>query len=652
MSRDWMQGRYEDQEAAERIYYRHDTAQFLKDGQAKFDRQARASKPLQVFISFLLTLGDLQAAWQGAGPSHIPEVISRGAHGNSPGARSAVPLGPIRSSVAWGSKFPSISLPNRDTVALLKGSDANAVGISSSYPPAHMPRFSGIFMQGDSADSSISAASLELQSDVLDVLASIEDMALMNHERPNTPYDVVSLGLVKNVKVDNITKSVALDLELPVDAAAAGAGDRLVRRFDTVLRERLDWVDTVNITTSVEKPSEQPSESPLQTLAGTDASAAKVAATEATTGRVKAGVGAVGHIVAVASCKGGVGKSTTAVNLAYALHASGKRVGIVDLDIHGSSLPTMVRPKDKLEIINENLKPLEADGVKLMSMGFLNAGAMPMRGARVTPVVQQLVGRTLWGELDYLIVDMPPGTGDVQLTLSQDFRVSAAVLVTTPQRLSFVDVVKGVEMFHQVGIPTIAVVENMAGLRLSGVADEVEKIISKHDISGAAASDLRELFNMPQPIFGESHVRQLKEMWGISASFSLPLLPEVAASSDLGEPLVISAPESSATAVYTSLAAAVDKEVSGLATLELPGLLYSEDENQVLIALADGSMQKISPIDLRKKCRSPSNTPDNLPADLKPNEMVTMGNYAVSVYWSDGHQSLLPYASFVQGYPA
>ena len=207
-----------------------------------------------------------------------------------------------------------------------------------------------------------------------------------------------------------------------------------------------------------------------------------------------AGVGDVGHIVAVASCKGGVGKSTTAVNLAYALAAAGERVGIVDLDIHGPSLPTMARPDGGLQLDGEVLLPLEAHGVKLMSMGFINPGAMPLRGAKVTPVVQQLVGRTAWGALDFLIVDMPPGTGDVQLTLAQDFRVSAAVLVTTPQRLSFVDVVKGVEMFDKVDIPTVAVVENMAGLALPVLDAEVDTLrVDLGGLSAAAVADVRAL---------------------------------------------------------------------------------------------------------------------------------------------------------------
>ena len=272
---------------------------------------------------------------------------------------------------------------------------------------------------------------------------------------------------------------------------------------------------------------------------------------------------------------------------------------------------------------------------------------------QLSPVVQQLIGRTCWGELDYLIVDMPPGTGDVQLTLSQDFRVAAAVLVTTPQRLSFVDVVKGVEMFDKVGIPTVAVVENMSELPLTELAAQVDAVLTKHAVAEPAAGELRALLAQPAKLFGSSHVRQLREMWGIAASFALPLLPEVASSADGGVPLVVDAPDGTAAAVYADLAAAVDEEVSSLATLQLPKILYASEEQEVLIMRpgADG-VQKLTPAALRRCCRSPTNDPDNLPADLAPLDFVPMGNYAVSVRWSDGHQSLLPYASFVDGYGA
>jgi Mrp family chromosome partitioning ATPase len=186
--------------------------------------------------------------------------------------------------------------------------------------------------------------------------------------------------------------------------------------------------------------SESTAPRPLEQLASSERSSA--AAPTAASGAAPPGVAGVRHLLAVASCKGGVGKSTTAVNLAFALAATGAAVGIVDLDIHGPSLPTMVAPDGPLQVEGETLLPLTCRGVKLMSMGFINAGAMPLRGAKVppcssswltptlaltlslakvSPLVKQLVGRTAWGELDYLVIDMPPGTADVQLTLAQDF---------------------------------------------------------------------------------------------------------------------------------------------------------------------------------------------------------------------------------------
>jgi hypothetical protein len=237
----------------------------------------------------------------------------------------------------------------------------------------------------------------------------------------------------------------------------------------------------------------------------------------------------------------------------------------------------------------------------------------------------------------------------VQLTLSQDFRVAAAVLVTTPQRLSFVDVVKGVEMFDKVGIPTVAVVENMAGMRMDHLAEQAEALIRKHSLSDAAADELRALLSAPQPVFGESHVPQLRQMWGIDASYSIPLLPEIASSADGGVPLVVSTPDGPAAALYAQLAAAVETEVTGLVGKQLPAMFFSTEEQMVVIAVPDGSTQRIAPHDLRRRCRSPSNRPDQLPTELAPLDFVPMGNYAVSVMWSDGHQSLLPYSSFIDG---
>jgi Mrp family chromosome partitioning ATPase len=497
---------------------------------------------------------------------------------------------------------------------------------------------------GLQAKPSSPALKLELQSEVLQVLTGVGDVALSDPSDASLAADLVSLGLVRRVDVDDGESGVSIEIELPAEAASAGAGDRLVALCKEKLGAELAWVDDVTVATTLRASAAVLSDlSPLKALATTEVVTGTGAGAGTGTkdgtgggpdaidsspfGATAPGVGAVRHIIAVASCKGGVGKSTTAVNLAYALAARGHAVGIVDLDIHGPSLPTMVRPDGSLQVEGEALVPLEAHGVKLMSMGFINPGVMPLRGAKVTPVVQQLVGRTMWGALDYLIVDMPPGTGDVQLTLSQDFQVSAAVLVTTPQRLSFVDVVKGVEMFDKVGIPTVAVLENMSGMGSdAALAAKGEAYIQRHGLSADAAAELRDLLSSVEPVFGASHVAQLKEMWGIAASITMPLLPSVAASADDGIPLYVSLPESDAASTYDALASAVDAEVSALEGLVLPQIMYLQDENRIATMLPDGSSQSISPLELRRRCRSPSNNPDALPDDLAPLDFVPMGN--------------------------
>jgi len=170
------------------------------------------------------------------------------------------------------------------------------------------------------------------------------------------------------------------------------------------------------------------------------------------------------NIIAVYSCKGGVGKSTIACNIAFTLSSIFKKqVGIFDADIFGPSLPTLVRSETQLHQDSEqNIIPLESNKVKLMSYGFTGAKKAVIRGPIVSNIVTQLVHQTKWGELDYLILDMPPGTSDIHITLGQQITINGAVIITTPQKLSFIDVVKGIEMMDSLKIPTIAAVENMS----------------------------------------------------------------------------------------------------------------------------------------------------------------------------------------------
>ncbi|GMI62953.1 hypothetical protein ScalyP_jg8501 [Parmales sp. scaly parma] len=208
----------------------------------------------------------------------------------------------------------------------------------------------------------------------------------------------------------------------------------------------------------------------------------------------------ISHILAVYSCKGGVGKSTVSANLAYALAATGAKVGLLDLDIYGPSLPTLVKPEDltvrRSELGKSMVKPLVHEKVKMLSLGFVspNSGvpgsgrnspdAAVMRGPMAGRVVKQLLKGTEWGKLDVLLLDMPPGTGDVQLTVCQEAQLSGAVTVTTPGKLAEEDVVKGNNMFNNLGVPTVAAVENMAYFECGGLEEGEGK--HKHYIFGEA----------------------------------------------------------------------------------------------------------------------------------------------------------------------
>lgn len=249
---------------------------------------------------------------------------------------------------------------------------------------------------------------------------------------------------------------------------------------------------------------------------------------------VSPGLNQVKQIVAVASGKGGVGKSTTAINLALALAAEGNRVGIIDADIYGPSVPMMlgVPAGTRPAMIGGNLlAPVEAHGIKSMSMGYLVTEQTPMvwRGPMATGALLQLLNQTLWGELDYLVVDMPPGTGDIQLTLAQQAQVAGAVIVTTPQDIALLDARKAIEMFLKVKIPVLGIVENMA----------------VHQCSQCGHLE---------HIFGEGGGQKVAEEYGTRMLGALPLERSIREQVDGGAPSVVADPDGVVAASYRDIA--------------------------------------------------------------------------------------------------
>lgn len=245
-------------------------------------------------------------------------------------------------------------------------------------------------------------------------------------------------------------------------------------------------------------------------------------------------VAGVKKIIAVASGKGGVGKSTTAVNLALALLAEGHKVGVLDADIYGPSLPTMLGVPDdqRPEVIDgKRFAPIEAHGLQTLSMGNLTTDDTPMvwRGPMASSALQQIIGQTLWHDLDILIVDMPPGTGDIQLTLSQRVPLDGAIIVTTPQDIALMDAVKGVEMFNKVRVPVLGIVENMA----------------MHICSECGHKE---------HIFGTGGGEMMAEKYQVDVLGSLPLDIRIRQDLDDGIPTLIKAPDGEVAALYRDIA--------------------------------------------------------------------------------------------------
>ena len=256
----------------------------------------------------------------------------------------------------------------------------------------------------------------------------------------------------------------------------------------------------------------------------------------------------VRNVIAVGSGKGGVGKSTTAVNLALALHAEGARVGILDADVYGPSIPTMLGLSGKPESPdNKSIEPMRAFGVEAMSIGFLVDADTPMiwRGPMATSALTQLFNDTRWDDLDYLLIDLPPGTGDIQLTLAQKIPVAGAVVVTTPQDIATLDAKKALKMFQKVEVAVLGIIENMALHVCSQCGHE-------------------------EHLFGEGGGQRMAAQYGVPLLGSLPLDISIREQGDVGQPIMVAAPGSQVADAYRHAARALVAQLESRPRASMP----------------------------------------------------------------------------------
>ena len=319
---------------------------------------------------------------------------------------------------------------------------------------------------------------------------------------PNTHKDYVSTKSARNIKIEGEAVSVDILLSYPAQSQLATIKQQVEDKLKSIVGVS---TATANVSFKIVSHSVQ---------------------------RGVKLIPNVKNIIAIASGKGGVGKSTTAVNLALALAAEGARVGMLDADIYGPSQPMMLGITEKPESTDgKNLDPLIGHGIQAMSIGFLIDVETPMvwRGPMVTQALEQLLNNTNWSELDYLVVDLPPGTGDIQLTLAQRVPVTGAVIVTTPQDIALIDARKGLKMFEKVGIPILGVVENMS-LHICSACGHEERI------------------------FGEGGGERMCKDYNVEFLGALPLDGAIRADTDAGTPSVVSDPDGRVTDIYKMIA--------------------------------------------------------------------------------------------------
>lgn len=427
---------------------------------------------------------------------------------------------------------------------------------------------------------------------VLEALKTVKD--------PDLHRDIVSLGFVKNVRICG--GNVAFDIELTTPACPVR--ERLRDEAALAVRALPGVTEVaVNMTAQVRKSM------PL----------------------AEGGLRAVKNAIAVASGKGGVGKSTATANLALALAKTGARTGLMDADVYGPSIPTMLGGSGRPEQSPRGMiNPLERYGVKYMSMGLLAGRDTPViwRGPMATKLIQQFLMQVDWGELDYLLIDLPPGTGDVQLTLTQTAPLTGAVLITTPQDVAVGITLRGLRMFEQVQVPVLGIIENMSYFECPHCHERTD--IFRHGGGRRAAAELG------YPFLGE-----------------IPLDPALVLAADAGRPVVLDAPDSPASRAFFDIARRIAAQVSIVqsetASVKVKPEEVKSEDNALVIRWADQHVTRLPHRELRLACpcaecvdewtREKRLDPAAVPAGVHPLDVRPVGRYALSIVWSDRHAS-------------
>ncbi len=346
--------------------------------------------------------------------------------------------------------------------------------------------------------------------------------ALRAIKDPVSGQDIVTAGLIEGIEVSGGLVQVAL----LTDRAHAPAMEPVRRAVEAALSRHPGVANATAVLTAHKQAAKPPPAAPVPGAGAGQKPALLLPDVKA--------------IIAVASGKGGVGKSTVAVNLAVALARQGLATGLLDADIYGPSLPRMLGVARKPEVRGERMLPIEAWGLRCMSIGFLVEEETPMiwRGPMVMGALEQMMGQVEWGALDVLIVDMPPGTGDAQLTMAQRVALTGAVIVSTPQDIALIDARRGMRMFERVRVPVLGLVENMSVFCCPNCGHRSE-------------------------IFGHGGARREADRQGTDFLGEIPLLLDIREAADAGAPIVAAAPDSAAAQAFAALAARVWGKVAG-----------------------------------------------------------------------------------------